>query len=91
VDNVTVIVTTQRKGFTTIADFTEVGVDPLSHKIVVVKLGYLFPDLIQVAPKALMALSPGASDLALERLPYHQIQRPMFPIDKEFAWKPTSL
>jgi len=89
VENVTVIVTTQRQGFTTIADFTQAGVDPLAHKIVVVKLGYLFPDLIRVAPKALMALSPGASDLALERLPYRHIQRPMYPVDKEFAWTPT--
>ena len=89
VGNVMVIVTTQRKGFTTIADFNEVGVDPLEYKIVVVKLGYLFPDLLQIAPKALMALSPGTSDLALERLPYRLIQRPMFPLDKDFEWTPT--
>lgn len=89
VDKVTIILTAQRRGFTTVADFTAAGVDPLAHKIVVVKLGYLFPDLIRVAPKALMALSPGASDLALERLPYRQLHRPMYPVDKEFAWTPT--
>lgn len=88
VDNVTVIVTSQRRGFTTVANFTEVGVDPLAHKIVVVKLGYLFPDLIRVAPKALLALSPGASDLDLARLPYRRIQRPMFPVDQDFTWAP---
>ncbi len=78
---VDVIVTTRRKAFTEIADFEKVGIDPLAYKIVVVKLGYLFPDLLRVAPRALMALSPGASDLALERLPFYQIERPMFPID----------
>ncbi|MCE7982176.1 MAG: M81 family peptidase [Caldilinea sp. CFX5] len=88
VETVTVIVTTQRRGFTTIANFTDVGVDPLAHKIVVVKLGYLFPDLIRVAPKALLALSPGASDLDLARLPYQRIQRPMYPVDQDFAWTP---
>jgi microcystin degradation protein MlrC len=88
VENVTVIVTAQRRGFTTVANFTQAGVDPLAHKIVVVKLGYLFPDLIRVAPKALLALSPGASDLDLARLPYRRIQRPMYPVDQDFVWVP---
>jgi microcystin degradation protein MlrC len=88
VENVTVIVTAQRRGFTTVANFTQAGVDPLAHKIVVVKLGYLFPDLIRVAPKALLALSPGASDLDLARLPYRRIQRPMYPVDQDFVWAP---
>ena len=88
VDGVTVIVTSQRQGFTTVADFTNAGVDPLAYKIVVVKLGYLFPELIAIAAQAWMALSPGASDLDLARLPYQRIARPMFPTDQQFAWKP---
>ena len=66
--------------FTEVADFAAVGLDPLDYKIVVVKLGYLFPDLLRVAPRALMALSPGASDLDLARLPFQRIERPMFPM-----------
>ena len=89
VATVTVIVTALRRGFTSVADFTAAGVDPLAYKIVVVKLGYLFPDLMRVAPKAFMALSPGVSDLALERIPYRAIERPMYPVDKEFAWTPA--
>lgn len=89
VETVTVIVTAQRRGFTTVADFTQAGVDPLAYKLVVVKLGYLFPDLIRVAPKALLALSPGVSDLTLDRIPYRHIQRPIYPVDKEFAWTPA--
>ena len=89
VEHVTVIVTAQRRGFTTVANFTDAGVDPLAHKIVVVKLGYLFPDLIRVAAKALLALSPGASDLDLARLPYQRIRRPMYPVDQDFAWTPV--
>lgn len=77
---VDVVVTERRKPFTEVADFEAVGVNPLDYKIVVVKLGYLFPDLLRVAPRALMALSPGASDLALERLPFYRIERPMFPM-----------
>ena len=84
---VKVVLTERRTAFMRIADFTQVGVDPLAHKIVVVKLGYLFPDLLRVAPKAYMALSPGAADQALTRLPYRRIARPMFPLDGEFTWQ----
>lgn len=80
IGTIDVVVTERRKPYTEVADFTAVGLNPLNYKIVVVKLGYLFPDLMRVAPKALMALSPGASDLALERLPFHRIERPMFPM-----------
>lgn len=90
VETVTVILTERRCAFMAVADFEQVGIDPLAHKIVVVKLGYLFPDLLRVAPKAFMALSPGAADQHLERLPYRRIERPMFPLDKEFAWSPEN-
>lgn len=88
VAGVTVIVTSRRQGFTTLADFAAAEVDPRDYQIVVVKLGYLFPELIAIAAHALMALSPGASDLDLPRLPYQRIARPMFPVDQEFDWNP---
>jgi microcystin degradation protein MlrC len=90
VDNVKVILTERRTAFTRAADFAQVGIDPLAHKIVVVKLGYLFPDLLRIASQAFMALSPGAADQHLERLPYRRIVRPMFPLDKDFVWSPGS-
>jgi microcystin degradation protein MlrC len=87
VENVQVILTERRCAFIQESDFIQVGVNPLSHKIVVVKLGYLFPDLLRIAPKAYMALSPGAADQELTRLPYRRIARPMFPLDREFEWQ----
>ncbi|CAN5760877.1 M81 family metallopeptidase [soil metagenome] len=86
VANVKVILTERRSAFTQVSDFTQVGVDPLAHKIVVVKLGYLFPDLLRIAPLAYMALTPGAADQDLARLPYRRIQRPMYPLDSEMEW-----
>jgi microcystin degradation protein MlrC len=86
IGSVDVVVTERRKAFTTVGDFAALQLDPRAYKIVVVKLGYLFPELLEIAPAALMALSPGASDLALERLPYRRIARPMFPLDAEMAW-----
>ncbi len=86
VGQVKVIITERRSAFTQVSDFTQVGVDPLAHKIVVVKLGYLFPDLLRIAPLAFMALTPGAAAQDLARLPYRHIQRPMYPIDSEMDW-----
>jgi microcystin degradation protein MlrC len=64
------------------------GIDPMKQKIVVVKQGYLFPDLYDHAPYAIMALSPGTSDLQLSRLKYCKIQRPIYPLDGDFSWIP---
>ncbi len=87
VGGVQVIVTERRKAFTTVADFAQVAIDPLAHKIVVVKLGYLFPELAAIAPLALMALTPGASDLDIPRLPFRFIRRPIYPLDPEMVWQ----
>ena len=40
-----------RKAMTTLDDFRNAGVDPLAHKVVVVKLGYLMPQLRDAAPR----------------------------------------
>lgn len=89
VEGVTVILTTQRGAFTSLSAFERAHIDPLAHKIVVVKLGYLFPELRDNAPRAIMALSPGFTDLRLERLPYQRIRRPIYPLDQETVWSPT--
>ena len=86
VDGVIVIVTEGRKAFTEQADFQAMSIDPLEHKLVVVKLGYLFPELAAIAPRAFMALSPGASDLDISRLPFEHVRRPLFPMDPEMTW-----
>jgi microcystin degradation protein MlrC len=87
VEGVTVVVTRQRQSFTTRADFARAQVDPLAYKIAVVKLGYLFPELLEMAAAAYLMLSPGACDLDLARLPYQRIVRPIFPADPEFDWR----
>ncbi len=87
VGGVRLILTERRKAFTEVADFAAVGIDPRAHKIVVVKLGYLFPELAPLAALSLLALSPGVSDLELTRLPYRQVRRPIYPLNPEMAWQ----
>ena len=50
---------------------------------VVVKIGYLEPDLYNMRADWLLALTPGGVDQDLERLGYKRIQRPMFPLDQD--------
>ena len=82
VNGVEVVLISERRPFTTLNDFQEIGINPLERKIIVVKLGYLFPEIRKVAKKAIMALSPGFTSLELEKLPYRRIKRPIFPLDK---------
>jgi microcystin degradation protein MlrC len=82
VQGVKVIVTQRRRPFHFIADIRRLGVDPLQHKIVVFKIGYLETDLKRNAPLALLALSPGAADQAIDRRPFKRVRRPMYPLDK---------
>jgi microcystin degradation protein MlrC len=51
------------------------------YSLVVVKLGYLEPCFRAVAGRAIMALSRGCSNEALETLPYRKVRRPLFPLD----------
>jgi microcystin degradation protein MlrC len=86
VEGVRVILASDRRPFTTLHSFEQVKINPLEQQIVVVKLGYLFSQLRDIARKAIMALSPGFTTLLLERLPYKRIIRPIFPLDGDFGW-----
>jgi microcystin degradation protein MlrC len=88
VAGVRVLISDRRNYFAALDDFRKAGVEPLDHKIVVVKLGYLMPELRDAAPREILALSPGYSDMDLTRLPYRYVTRPIFPLDEEVAWRP---
>lgn len=82
VGGVKIILTEYRTPFHFIAHFERLGINPLDHKLVVIKIGYLEPDLKRAAPKSLLALSPGAVNQRLTDLPYQRIARPIFPLDE---------
>jgi microcystin degradation protein MlrC len=82
VGSVCVIVTRKRKPYHFEADFTRLGLNPRKTGILVVKMGYLVPELYEMRGDWIMALTPGGVDQDLDRLPYRRINRPMFPLDK---------
>lgn len=78
-----IIVTKKRKPYHKENDFTRLGLNPRETDIVVVKIGYLVPELYNMRADWIMALTPGGVDQDLERLGYKRINRPMFPLDKD--------
>lgn len=81
--SVHVIVTKKRKPYHREKDFTRLGLHPRKTDIVVVKIGYLVPELYDMRADWIMALTPGGVDQDLERLDFQRINRPMFPFDKD--------
>jgi len=85
VGSIRVIVTKKRKPYHREKDFTQLGLDPRSSDVLVVKIGYLVPELYDLRGDWIMALTPGGVDQDLERLNYKRVQRPLFPLDKELS------
>lgn len=79
--SVSIILTQQRKPYHYERDFTRLGLNPRESDILVVKIGYLVPELYNMRGDWVMALTPGGVDQDLLRLDYRRINRPMFPLD----------
>ncbi|MFL5801601.1 MAG: M81 family metallopeptidase [Roseiflexaceae bacterium] len=88
VGGVAMILTAQREAFTMLEQFRRLGIEPAQEPIIVVKLGYLFPDLQPVAAQSLLALSPGIVNPDVTALVYRHVRRPSFPLDRHMAWQP---
>lgn len=83
VGSIHVIVTKKRKPYHRESDFTRLGLNPREADIVVVKIGYLVPELYDMRGDWIMALTPGGVDQDLDRLGYKRVKRPMFPLDRD--------
>jgi microcystin degradation protein MlrC len=81
IGGVDVVLCEKRVAFTTVEQFRALGIDPAVRRVIVVKLGYLFPELMRIATGACLALSPGVVPLNVETLPYRRIRRPIYPLD----------
>ena len=86
--NVRVVLTHVRRPFHHLADFTALGEDAAALKMLVVKSGYLSPELAPLANPALMALSDGAVNQDIAGLANLRRARPTFPFQADFRWSP---
>ena len=86
VEGITLVLLSSHRAFTDPSHFQAVEIDPLAYKIVVVKEGYLFQGLRDIAPRAIMALTPGFANQILGNLDYQKVRRPIFPLDPDMKW-----
>jgi microcystin degradation protein MlrC len=89
VNGIRVLISNRRYVYHSPADFQKAGVDPLQHRMVIVKLGYLMAPLREIAPREILALTPGYADMEFTRLPYRYVTRPIFPLDDDLQWHPV--
>ncbi|TYC61950.1 M81 family metallopeptidase [Rhodobacterales bacterium] len=86
----TVVLAARRRPYHNISDFTRLGLDPRSARLVVVKSGYLSPELAPIAAPNLMALTNGVVNQDIERLTNDRRSTPAFPFDKTFSFTPEA-
>lgn len=79
------IITERRKPFHHLEDFTRLGLDPHGTDIVVVKIGYLEPELYELAAGWKLGLTPGGVDQDLIRLGHERLAPGVFPFTDEPA------
>ncbi len=82
--NFTVVITENRTAFTREEIFKSIELDPRQFQTVVVKLGYLFPDLAKMADKPILAFTPGSTAVRIKDIGLKKIRRPMFPFEDDF-------
>jgi microcystin degradation protein MlrC len=88
VDGIFVVLTARRRPFHHINDITILGLDPTRFKLLVVKAGYLEPEIAAIANPNLMALTGGSVNQDIEHLESkHRV--PTWPFQPDLQWKPS--
>lgn len=90
IGGITLILAAKRRPYHNIADFTRHGIDPATVRLLVVKSGYLSPELQPISNPNLMALTDGVINQDIEALPSKRRQQPIFPFVKEFDFQPVA-
>lgn len=83
--DVDLIVADDNTSFMNVEQFEAMHTDYRDYDVIVIKQGYLFPRLKEVAAYSIMSLTPGPTDQLTENFDYKTIHRPMFPVDRDFT------
>lgn len=85
----TVILTERRRPFHHITDIEIFDIKLETTSVLVVKSGYLSPELAPIANPALMALTDGAVNQDIQSLENVRRPNPCFPFQTGFDWSPS--
>ena len=80
-----IVLTTKRASLLDPVQLHSLQLDVREYQIVALKRGYLTPELSAASQRSILALTQGATDCLLERLPYHRLVRPIWPFDRDTA------
>ena len=83
-----VVLAARRRPYHNIIDFHRLGLDPHKAGTIVVKSGYLSPELAPIANPNFMMLSDGAVNQSHATLPRLRKMIPTFPFDPDIDWSP---
>lgn len=81
VGNIYSVLTERRKPFHKREDFTVLGIVPEEFDIVVVKIGYLEPELFETARGWMLALTPGGVNQDLKSLGHRRLAHGVYPFE----------
>ena len=87
VQGIDVVVTSKHVGCYDPEMMRALGVEPEKCKAIVVKLGYLEPEIRAIAKRSMLVLTDGSTNEVFSRLEYKELPRPMYPFDKDMYWK----
>ena len=90
IDGVTVVLTDRRTAVTDPNLLRDVGEVPEEYDVIVVKSGYLSPAYQRLAGRTMLALTPGDTNEILSDLPYERVPRPVYPLDEDVTWSPST-
>ena len=91
IEGVTLVLSAKRRPYHDIADFKRLHLEPKSFKIIVVKSGYLSPDLAPIANPSLMALSDGSINQDIIHLPPNRYRAPSYPFVDDLTFTPKAI
>ncbi len=89
IGGITVVLAAKRRPYHDIADFTLLGLDPKAVALLVVKSGYLSPELAPIANPNLMALTQGVVNQDIPRLANKHRPKGTVPFDTDTDFTPT--
>lgn len=90
VGGIEIVLAARRRPYHNIEDFRRLGLDPKAVRLLVVKSGYLSPELAPIANPNLMALTDGVVNQDIANLASHRRARPVFPFDRDFDYAPAA-
>jgi microcystin degradation protein MlrC len=90
IGGITLVLAARRRPYHAIADFARLGLDPKRVRLLVVKSGYLSPELAPIANPNLMALTEGAVNQDIANVPNHHRRLRRLPYDPEAGFTPQA-